>query len=507
MQEELTNPKVYCSAESEPVAVRGPGDEGTAANEAKPARRASSKPTKVSAGKATVTSKSPHGRDDTPVGSVAEDLGETDTQVANREANVDRDRALKEGAREWQNLKTKADKARGAEHKAQAQEDQARWQQARLAADLHGRWGKDGLTFKGIAVQFSEPVSTIKLFAGTQREFADRTDLNRRRFSDWQKIHTAIRSEMNRIKRIAPDEGSLEKLTAAVEEKLPGVIDGVVADEKLKTIRDLGQKTKGLLRQLVHSLHTRLFPAPRPTGDPLRLTDGVDLLADQDDGSVSLLLLDAPYGTHANPRGMQMASNTPEEARDLLRRIAPTISRKLTDNAFVFWFRLGFRIDGTDDLKPILSEHFSIRQLVWFKTKAGLSAEGNNIGSCHELMYLLWPKGRSQPVPHVYIPDCLYVPHDGMSGANSLHPSAKPVALFQKLIEATTMPGDLVLDPFAGTGAAVEAALKLERRIVAAEIVPEIFALAQQRLTECRVDLANDPVTAAFAADRGIETL
>ena len=39
---------------------------------------------------------------------------------------------------------------------------------------------------------------------------------------------------------------------------------------------------------------------------------------------------------------------------------------------------------------------------------------------------------------------------------------------------------------------------------MAAEIVPEVFELAQQRLTECRVDLANDPVTAAFAAERGI---
>lgn len=429
------------------------------------------------------------------------------TQVANSEEPGGMKRALTKGARVWQGLQEQAKTARNEEQKAQADEDATRWQQAQVVVDLHGRWGKAGLTYEAIAGAFDAPVSTIKLFAGTRREFADRTDLNRRRFSDWQKIHTAIRSEMKRIKRMAPDEGSLEKLTAAVEEKLPGIIDSVVGDENVKTSRELGQETKDNMRKLVHTEHARLFPPPRPTGDPLLLTDGVDLLADQEDGSLSLLLLDAPYGTHANPRGLQMANNTPEEARDLLIRIAPIISRKLIDNGFVFWFRLGFRIDGTDDLKPILSEHFHMRQLIWFKTKAGLSADGKNIGSCHELIYLLWPKNRSQPVPHVYLPDCFYVPHDGQSGPNSLHPSAKPVALFEKLMAATTMPGDLVLDPFAGTGAAVEAALKLERRIVAAEIVPEIFELAQQRLTECRVDLANDPVTAAFAADRGIETL
>ena len=42
---------------------------------------------------------------------------------------------------------------------------------------------------------------------------------------------------------------------------------------------------------------------------------------------------------------------------------------------------------------------------------------------------------------------------------------------------------------------------------MAAEIVPEILELAQQRLTECRVDLANDPITAAFAAEKGIYTV
>ena len=110
-------------------------------------------------------------------------------------------------------------------------------------------------------------------------------------------------------------------------------------------------------------------------------------------------------------------------------------------------------------------------------------------------------------MPHLYLPDCIYTPHDGMSGSNSQHPSAKPVGLFETLIKATTMPGDLVVDPFAGSGSAVAAALRLERRIVAAEIVPEIFELAQQRLTECRIDLADDPITAAFAAEKGINIL
>ncbi len=429
------------------------------------------------------------------------------TQVAETEEIRDFNHELCESAKVWQDLQSRAETARSDERKAHYDEDSSRWQQAQIVVDLHSRWGKQGLTYEEIASAFNSPVSTIKLFAGTQREFANRTDLARRRFSDWQKIFIAIRSEIKRIQRMVTDDKALEKLTAAVKDKLPGVIDGVVADENLTTTRDFGQKAKDNLRKLVHSEHARLFPPPRISGDPLRLADGVELLEKQDNHSVSMFVLDAPYGTHADTRGLQMANNTPEETRDLLIEIVPIIPRKLTDNGFVFWFRPGFLIDGTDDLKPILAEWFCLRQLVWIKSRTGLANEGKNIGLCHELIYMLWPKDRSLPVPHVHLPDCLHISHDEMSDPNSPNPSAKPVALFEKLIEATTMPGDLVVDSFAGSGACVSAALKLGRRIVAAEIVPEIFQLAQRQLTECRAALSSDPTTAAFAAERGIEVL
>ena len=50
------------------------------------------------------------------------------------------------------------------------------------------------------------------------------------------------------------------------------------------------------------------------------------------------------------------------------------------------------------------------------------------------------------------------------------HPAEKPTALLQHAIEATTYPGDIVLDCFAGGGSTALAALKLKRRAVAVEI-------------------------------------
>lgn len=45
-----------------------------------------------------------------------------------------------------------------------------------------------------------------------------------------------------------------------------------------------------------------------------------------------------------------------------------------------------------------------------------------------------------------------------------LHSTEKPLALLERVVAACTRPGDLVVDPFAGTGTTGEAALRLGRR-------------------------------------------
>lgn len=52
------------------------------------------------------------------------------------------------------------------------------------------------------------------------------------------------------------------------------------------------------------------------------------------------------------------------------------------------------------------------------------------------------------------------------------HPAEKPAAMLEHAIEATTFPGDIVLDCFGGSGSTAFAALKLRRRAVVMEIEP-----------------------------------
>ncbi len=65
---------------------------------------------------------------------------------------------------------------------------------------------------------------------------------------------------------------------------------------------------------------------------------------------------------------------------------------------------------------------------------------------------------------------------------NTDHPAQKPEKLLAKIILASTNPGDLILDPFAGSGSTAVTAKKLGRDFVAIESDENYCLLAQKRL-------------------------
>lgn len=64
------------------------------------------------------------------------------------------------------------------------------------------------------------------------------------------------------------------------------------------------------------------------------------------------------------------------------------------------------------------------------------------------------------------------------------HPAEKPASMLEHAIEATTFPGDIVLDCFAGSGSTALAALKLGRRSISMEIDPQWVTAIAERLQE-----------------------
>lgn len=72
---------------------------------------------------------------------------------------------------------------------------------------------------------------------------------------------------------------------------------------------------------------------------------------------------------------------------------------------------------------------------------------------------------------------------------NRNHSAAFPVDLPKWFIKLFTQPGDLVLDPFLGSGTTAVAALQLGRNFVGVELMPENVATANARISETQIAL------------------
>jgi site-specific DNA-methyltransferase (adenine-specific) len=128
------------------------------------------------------------------------------------------------------------------------------------------------------------------------------------------------------------------------------------------------------------------------------------------------------------------------------------------DTFFAAWRAAGFRVVG---------------HLVFRKSYA---SKARYVQYTHECAYLLAKGCPSVPTkPTRDVIDWTYT-------GNVLHPTQKPVEVLQQLIEAFSQPGDIVLDPFAGSGSTCDAARRCGRRYLGIELDPTYHARASNRL-------------------------
>ena len=69
------------------------------------------------------------------------------------------------------------------------------------------------------------------------------------------------------------------------------------------------------------------------------------------------------------------------------------------------------------------------------------------------------------------------------------HPAQKPVAVFKPLYEMTTVEGDLIFDPMAGSGTTGDAARKLGRNAVLCDHSEEYTRIMEKRLGVSRINI------------------
>jgi len=208
---------------------------------------------------------------------------------------------------------------------------------------------------------------------------------------------------------------------------------------------------------------------------------------------VEIILTDPLYGIEAD-RLMQSVggstggafstsgykiSDTTDKAMLSYRILAQESFRFTTDSAhgyiFVgpeyFWILRGTFLDA--------GWRVHVKPLIWIKREVGqCNVPHAWPASCYEmLMYIR--KDNSRLVQEGK-PDWVECPPVNPSARR--HPYEKPTVLLKTLLERVGLPGQLVYDPFAGSGSTLEAATEMKLRSIGVEISSEAYANILERM-------------------------
>jgi len=130
---------------------------------------------------------------------------------------------------------------------------------------------------------------------------------------------------------------------------------------------------------------------------------------------------------------------------------------------------------------------FSVRsQLVWDKQTYGMGDCKAQFAPNHEVMWFATKDQRGAkfafpgPRPGSIVTETR--PHN----THRCHPTEKPVGLLSSLVRSTTSRGDLVVDPFAGSGSCGVACVREQRKFIGIELDGRYAGKARQRIAETR---------------------
>ncbi len=121
----------------------------------------------------------------------------------------------------------------------------------------------------------------------------------------------------------------------------------------------------------------------------------------------------------------------------------------------------------------------SFEPILWFTkpykigTTIADNALGHGVGPYNEEAFLRYVRDPNN------ILQCGFA-----KGEGGLHPTQKPVRLMQALIELTTKPGQIVIDPFAGSGSTLVAARNLGRHFIGFELETKYIQVCKDRLDD-----------------------
>ena len=199
------------------------------------------------------------------------------------------------------------------------------------------------------------------------------------------------------------------------------------------------------------------------------------------DKFVDLLILDPPYNLDKNFNGLKFSSMSNQSYIDYLESWMPKLLRLLKVDASVY---LCCDWQCSAACFAVLEKYFTVRNRIVWQREKGRGAKANWKNSCEDIWFATVGKNytfnldavkqkrrvlapyRSNGKPKDWCEDAdgkfrmtcpgnfwddISVPYWSMP-ENTDHPTQKPEKLLAKLILASSNPGDMVFDPFSGSG-------------------------------------------------------
>ncbi len=243
-------------------------------------------------------------------------------------------------------------------------------------------------------------------------------------------------------------------------------------------------------------------------GDCIAVMDGLP------EGSVDLVFADPPYNLQLRGE-LHRPDNSMVDAVDAdWDRFA---SFEVYDRFTRAWLRAARRVLKPDGTIWVIGSYHNIfrvgsalqdegfwllNDVIWRKSNPMPNFRGKRLTNAHET--LIWAS-RSDGARYTFNYEALKALNEGVQmrsdwtlplctgherlknpAGDKAHPTQKPEALLHRVLVASTNPGDLVLDPFFGTGTTGAVARRLGRDFVGIERDPGYAALAEARLAKVR---------------------
>lgn len=224
------------------------------------------------------------------------------------------------------------------------------------------------------------------------------------------------------------------------------------------------------------------------SGDVILLHGDSVALAPTIEGPINCIITDPPYGVDFSSgfaktdKGKKFTRKIENDgdvgtAIDVFRVVMEPLCVKLADTADVYVFTSWNVLEWWMPAVKQLPDLELVNMLIWEKGWPGLGdLEANWPLSYECILYL--KKGR-RPIKRRR-PTVLS--YDRVRSGVNIHPSEKPVELLKVLIGQSTDPGDLIVDPFAGSASTLLAAREMERRAIGFEVDDAYYADAAHRL-------------------------